>query len=198
MTVIRHKDKLLVEVGEASVSAGLLRQNLMKDARQADGYGLDKLLLYQLTYPDVVAAVVRHSGFKTWPVSFEAWLSLPEAFVDKWTDATYQHNPHWLPPKQALDERMRDDANELQKRLVELAKQRKQAEQESRHNVTPELPDKLLLHDLETSYKVWQRMEATGWNFPPSVLMNEPDWLINDLLTIRGQNEIVRRMIDVS
>jgi len=40
---------------------------------------------------------------------------------------------------------------------------------------------------------IYQLMEATGWKFAPSTLMNEPEWLLNDLLKISSLSNRVKR-----
>mgnify|MGYP001569849300 CR=1 FL=1 len=40
------------------------------------------------------------------------------------------------------------------------------------------------LHDLETAWRVWTLLEATGWRWPPSELLEQPDALLADVLTI--------------
>lgn len=37
-------------------------------------------------------------------------------------------------------------------------------------------------------------MEATGWRFLPSALLAEPDWLIEDLLTLRGEAQAIEEL----
>jgi hypothetical protein len=40
------------------------------------------------------------------------------------------------------------------------------------------------LSDLEAGWRVWTLLEATGWRWPPSVLLEQPDALLADVLTI--------------
>ena len=83
------------------------------------------------------------------------------------------------------------NADIVQKRLVDIEKRHKWAKK-----TTPELPEKLPLHNLDVSWRVFQLMEAFGWQFLPSQIMAEPDWLIEDLLALRGQKGIVERMLE--
>lgn len=47
------------------------------------------------------------------------------------------------------------------------------------------------LNDFETSWSVWVRMEATGWRFLPypGGLLDQPEWLMQDLFRIRAASE---------
>ena len=51
------------------------------------------------------------------------------------------------------------------------------------------------LNDLERSWKVWTFLEATGWRFLPfpGGLLDQPDWLLRDLMTIAAVSERVRK-----
>ncbi|MFH1555139.1 MAG: hypothetical protein ABII76_09790 [Pseudomonadota bacterium] len=52
------------------------------------------------------------------------------------------------------------------------------------------------LHDLETSWRVWTWLEATGWKWPPSVLLEQPEALLDDLLAISSTDAAVKAMRD--
>lgn len=36
--------------------------------------------------------------------------------------------------------------------------------------------------------RVWRLMELTGWRHLPSHVLDEPEWLLSDLLTISDMN----------
>jgi len=111
--------------------------------------------------------------------------------VAEWEAAVYDLNPHWYPSARAGgEETAKANADTVHKRLIDIVKRQKIAEK-----VSPELPDRLELHNLDVSWRVFQLMEATGWQFLPGQLINEPDWLLEDLLTLRGQKGIVERML---
>jgi hypothetical protein len=65
-----------------------------------------------------------------------------------------------------------------------------------RDDLAPELPEELLTNDLELSWRIWQWLEITGWRWPPTVLLDQPDWLMDDLLTISAMNGKVRKLYD--
>ena len=178
-------------VSEATVAIGVERQRLRTVAGLDDTRPLEIQLLSIATYPDLMAAVVEQAGFDTWPVSFDEFMELPEQLVYQWEQAVYDLNPHWYPSKKAGDEeKAKQDADTVQKRLIDNVKRQKMAEK-----VSPELPGKIFLHNLDVSWRVFQLMEATGWQHLPSQVMGEPDWLLEDLLTLRGQKGIVERML---
>jgi hypothetical protein len=53
------------------------------------------------------------------------------------------------------------------------------------------------LNDLERSWKVWTLLEATGWrHLPlPGGLLDQPDWLLSDLMTITAISERARKQV---
>lgn len=53
------------------------------------------------------------------------------------------------------------------------------------------------LNDLERSWKIWTLLEATGWKFLPYAggVMEQPDWLLSDLMTIAAISERVRKQV---
>lgn len=183
---VTHKKQLWVTVSEATVAIGIKRQNLLRQARAEAPASFDEQLLRLLVYPDLIAATVDARGFDDWPISFDDYLALPEQFAYEWERAVYALNPHWIPEKKKPEV-----ADDLYRRLTELANERR-LEQDT----TPELPDDLILVDVDNSYRLWQLMEATGWRFLPSQLMNEPEWLMNDLLTIAGAAGKIEKMVN--
>lgn len=179
-----------VVVSEASVMMGLERQRLVTEAK-LDELPVELQLLAVSSYPDCISCVIEHQGFEEWPVSFEVWGNeIPNKFVKQWEDAVYELNPHWLPQLSATKEQQRQDADELHRRLTARHKERLDAARQA-----PELPDAIPLNNVELSYRVWQRMEATGWRYLPSQLLNEPDWLMDDILVISSQDQIVEDLL---
>jgi len=53
------------------------------------------------------------------------------------------------------------------------------------------------LHHPELSWRTWRLMEATDWRFLPypGGLLDQPDWLMADLLTIGGLSQQVKNML---
>lgn len=51
--------------------------------------------------------------------------------------------------------------------------------------------------DLDAAWQVYQLMAATGWRFLPypGGLLDQPEWLIDDLLTISYNHTIIERMM---
>src|SRR3989304_6351262 len=91
--------KYKIVVGEATTLMGMRRTMLRVD-------GIDKIeevsddglrILYSITYPDLIAAVVENDGFSSWPISFEDFLELPERLTRQWETVVYRLNPHWQP-----------------------------------------------------------------------------------------------------
>jgi len=39
-------------------------------------------------------------------------------------------------------------------------------------------------HDVETAWKVWLLLEATGWKWPPDVLLRQDEALMDDIKSI--------------
>ena len=91
-----------VVVGEATYAMGLHRTLLIQE--QAE-FTIDvstpenraKGLLLSLFYPSMIASVVEQEGFEVWPISRDDFVSLPEALMAEWEQATFELNPHWVP-----------------------------------------------------------------------------------------------------
>ena len=62
---------------------------------------------------------------------------------------------------------------------MELARKRKAAKDDK-----PQLPDEAEFNDYELSKRIWMLMEATGWKYTPLELLEQPDWLMSDLLQL--------------
>lgn len=183
---VSHKKRLYVTVSEATVQIGIRRQQLALDARQNPPANIDHQLLRLLVYPDLIAAVVDNHGFDHWPITFDEYLELPEQFAYEWEQAVYRLNPHWI-----VRDRQPKQTDDLYQRLTQLINDRKQES-----DLAPELPEDVPLADYEQSYRIWLLMEATGWRFLPSQLMAEPEWLLNDLLTIASTHGKIDKMVN--
>ncbi|MFA5836173.1 MAG: hypothetical protein WC837_04370 [Bellilinea sp.] len=48
------------------------------------------------------------------------------------------------------------------------------------------------LNNPDLSWRVFTWMEATGWKHLPSALMDEPDWLMDDLFTLASELEVIK------
>lgn len=99
---------LAVTVTAATALVGMRRTRLKLEARQADEQDIDRRWLRELTYPDLVAAVVDAQGFPEWPIGFKEFLELPDSFVVKWEGAVYDLNSHWLPVRDEDTEKKAD------------------------------------------------------------------------------------------
>jgi len=44
-------------------------------------------------------------------------------------------------------------------------------------------------------WRIWTMAEATGWRFPPSVLLEEPEALLEDVLTVASIANRVREKL---
>lgn len=53
------------------------------------------------------------------------------------------------------------------------------------------MPD-VEITDLEPAWRVWTLLEATGWRWPPSVLLEQPDALLSDVLAIAATAQRVK------
>jgi hypothetical protein len=93
---VQHGE-FVVTVQASTVLMGMTRTRLKMEARKAAETDVDRRWLREFVYPDLIASVVEHQGFETWPPDFETFAALPEAFGIRWETATYDLNPHWLP-----------------------------------------------------------------------------------------------------
>jgi len=53
------------------------------------------------------------------------------------------------------------------------------------------MPDVEII-DLEPAWHMWTRLEATGWRWPPSVLLEQPEPLFSDVLAIAATAQRVK------
>lgn len=95
ITIERDGIKLVVS-GPATVRQGMTRARLKYDAQQAKETDFDRAILRSMVYPDLVASTIEATGIE-WPISFDAYLELPEALGVEWEAAVYKLNPTWLP-----------------------------------------------------------------------------------------------------
>lgn len=94
-----------VTVQEASGLMGMRRSILREHAFVADEVDPKKLkpvdddeathILRLISYPDYVACLTASQGLPD-PLTFEAFIQLPDQFLDLWGRAVYELNPHWL------------------------------------------------------------------------------------------------------
>lgn len=91
-------------VARATTLMGMNRSILIFQAidyinkKKADNEQVDNATetLRRFTYPDLVSSVVKVTGLE-WPLSFEAFLTLPDSLTSEWEHTVYELNPHWLP-----------------------------------------------------------------------------------------------------
>ena len=106
--------KYKITVAEATTLMGMRRTMLRLDgAEKSKDIDDDALrILQSITYPDLIATVTENKGFTEWPISFEAFLDLPERLTGKWEDAVYRLNPHWLPGFEEQEKKMPSGSSE--------------------------------------------------------------------------------------
>ena len=94
-----------VTVSEATALMGMRRQLLRNEAFQPDAKDAKKQapvqqdeaahILRLVSYPDYVSCLVQSQGLPD-PLTFEAFLELPDALLERWGMLVYTLNPHWL------------------------------------------------------------------------------------------------------
>jgi hypothetical protein len=64
----------------------------------------------------------------------------------------------------------------------------------------PELPEQVILHDPEAAWHAWGLMEMTDWRFLPRAggLLDQPEALLEDILTLASLNQMVERILENS
>jgi len=50
----------------------------------------------------------------------------------------------------------------------------------------------LQLNNYDLSWRIFTWMEATGWKFLPTDLLEQPEWLMEDLFTLASELEIMK------
>lgn len=88
-----------ITVTRATAKIGVMRYLLVGQAIEANKKDEDEAnrILHLTLFPDLTAATVATQGLKM-PLTFEEFIELPEEFVNQWSDAVYELNPHWRPP----------------------------------------------------------------------------------------------------
>jgi hypothetical protein len=107
--------EISVTIQEANAVIGLKRKLLSSEAFTLDPNNKGEMIpveedhvrhmLRVLDYPNFVAPVVEIHGLPD-PITFEDFANLPEEWLDRWSEAVYTLNPHWLnKPKTETDEK---------------------------------------------------------------------------------------------
>ena len=93
-------DGVRLVVTKATLKQGIKRTRLrvegQKLAKAGELEDVDEFLLRMYTWPDLMAATVSADGIE-WPLTFAAFLELPDTLGAKWEAAVYELNPDWLP-----------------------------------------------------------------------------------------------------
>lgn len=74
---------------------------------------------------------------------------------------------------------------------MELARKRTEAKDKK-----PILPDESEFANYELSRRIWLLMEATGWKYTPLQLLDQPDWLMSDLLQLSSAYQAAERLTE--
>lgn len=54
------------------------------------------------------------------------------------------------------------------------------------------------MHDEALAWRVWTWLEATDWKWPPSVLLQQPEALMEDISTLAWLSQSVERALKKS
>jgi hypothetical protein len=121
-----EKLKFKATVATATILIGMKRSMLKNDMRKIIGPEKpfldlsDEDYVRLFIYPDIIVATVEFEGkymdgevWKSfeWPMSFETFLTLPEAPAAQWQNAIYELNPHWLPAPENTSEQKKKEKN---------------------------------------------------------------------------------------
>jgi hypothetical protein len=113
-------------VRSATARMGIMRSLLMEraideeskkppiDLKDLDAIGTR--FLRTVLYPSLIAATVEATGFSSWPISFDEFLTLPEQLAIQWEEAAVGLNPHWRTtkmPETELEEAQKKVINSL-------------------------------------------------------------------------------------
>jgi hypothetical protein len=58
----------------------------------------------------------------------------------------------------------------------------------------PDLPDEIELHDPELAWRLWTTLDAIDWRWPPDVILRQPEWIMDDILTVANLAGRVRKL----
>ncbi len=170
-------DGVTITVSAANVRMGakraLLRNAGMESLTSETMSDAEKVLAFAV-YPDLISAAVEYQGM-TEP-SFDAFCELPETLFNPWMEAVYSLNPHWQMTPAQIDEAEKKNLI-YRRRLIGIIKP---ADEE-------EAPQSWINPD--ESYGVWVMVRATEWrHLPyPGGLMDQPEWLMHDLLAFDAE-----------
>jgi hypothetical protein len=175
-------------VQEATVQMGLdrikLREEAKQDAESLFDFGLKALRM--LTYPDLRAATVEFISLPS-PFEFDDFLNIPDAMLQKWEDAVYSLNPHWLSGKDS-----QDAVNFIAQKFIDIQRRIKDEK-----DLPPELPDSITLnHSPETVYQLYQVLKLSGWQWDINTVLAQPESWLGDVLQVGTIDNIVREMIN--
>lgn len=53
------------------------------------------------------------------------------------------------------------------------------------------LPDGLFFHDLDNAWYVWKLLNWIDWRWPPSVILDQPAGLMDDIATLQWYSKVV-------
>ena len=97
-------DGVRLTVTRANMKCGIKRTRLQVEAQKLAKDGklddVDEFLLRMYTWPDLMAVTVDAEGI-AWPLTFEAFMELPDTLGAAWETAVYELNPGWLPSNNA-------------------------------------------------------------------------------------------------
>lgn len=77
-------------------------------------------------------------------------------------------------------------------KLSQLVKREQSAEQDKKDGYTPAAMGELHLNDEAASLRVWQLMRYTEWRWLPDEILRQPEWLLDDLITIEHQYGLIK------
>lgn len=194
--VVDYKDDtydVLITVRAARVIDGIRRTCIMAEqiGEPVEAY------LYPTCICSVDSIENRDPGKKQLSqyLTAEEFLELPEALVILWEEAAYRANPHWEPRLAPQTDKERAELTahqqELDKRLIVWHQQR------GRPPVAEEGDEEWRVFDLDGAFKVWCMLQGLDWSHLPyeGGLLEQPEALMNDLLTISWRKNIIGEML---
>ncbi len=66
------------------------------------------------------------------------------------------------------------------------------ADQDRKDGYKPAALDELTLNNEAASLRVWRLMRYTEWRWLPDEIMRQPEWLLDDLITIEHQYGLIK------